>query len=119
MRSLSLSQLNQVESPTLLSGAQLYAELWTSLASLLRSYTAMYGLTSTRQAVVDLGSEKIIVRVDEKWLILTRNHQTVNWTRENGKSGSLELSEDGAFRSAGGDQAMDVAVEHWARELMQ
>lgn len=116
---MSLNQLNQIESPTLLGEGQLYAELWTSLASLLRSYTAMYGLTSTRQAVVDLGNEKIIVRVDEKWLILTRKHQTVNWTRENGKSGSMELSEDGAFRSASGDQPMDLAVEHWARELMQ
>jgi hypothetical protein len=116
---LSLNQLNQVESPTLLNGAQVYAELWTSLASLLRSYTAMYGLTSTRQAVVDLGSEKIIVRVDEKWLILTRAHQIITWTRENGMSGSLELSEHGALRSASGDQAMDLAVEHWARELMQ
>ena len=42
--------------------AQLYVELWVSLASLLRSYTAAHGLNGDRQATVELGEEQITVR---------------------------------------------------------
>jgi hypothetical protein len=104
---------------SLQSPEALRSELWTSLASLLRAYTAMYGLSSPHQAIVDLSNEKIIVRVNEKWLILTRDHQIVNWTRENGSSGSLELTDAGVLVNTNGEQAMDLAVEDWARELMQ
>lgn len=98
---------------------ELRNELWTSLASLLRSYTAMYGLASIHQAIVDLSSEKIIVRVDEKWMILARNHEIVTWTRENGESGTLELTESGTLRGPANNEAMDLVAEQWARELMQ
>jgi hypothetical protein len=98
---------------------ELRHELWTSLASLLRSYTAMHGLSSTHQAIVDLSSEKIIVRVDEKWLTLARKHQIVNWTRENGESGTVELTELGTLRGPASDEAMDLVAEQWARELMR
>ena len=33
-------------------------ELWVSLASLLRSYTAAHGLNGNRQATVELGEER-------------------------------------------------------------
>ena len=42
--------------------ARLYLELWVSLASLLRSYTAAHGLNGDRQATVELGEERITVR---------------------------------------------------------
>ena len=44
------------------SGKQVYIELWVSLASLLRSYTAAHGLNGDRQATVELGEERITVR---------------------------------------------------------
>ncbi len=44
------------------STTQLFVELWVSLASLLRSYTAAHGLNGNRQATVELGEEQITVR---------------------------------------------------------
>jgi hypothetical protein len=98
---------------------QLYAELWVSLASLLRSYTAAHGLNGNRQATVELGEERITIRHGEKWLDLQRTGDQVNWLRENGHSGVLELTEAGTLRSSEGDEEMDLAAEAWARELMQ
>jgi len=101
---------------------QLYVELWVSLASLLRSYTAAHGLNGDRQATVELGEERIIVRHGDNWLDLRRTGERVNWLRENGQSGVLELTEAGTLRSAqntgGGEEEMDMAAEAWARELM-
>jgi hypothetical protein len=94
------------------------AELWTSLSSLLRSYTAMHGIPTGSEAAVELNYEKISVRHGEKWLHLERNNTVVTWTRENGRCGSLELTEHGSLRGPEGEQAMDLAVESWARELM-
>jgi hypothetical protein len=123
----------------------LYVELWVSLASLLRSYTAAHGLNGNRQATVELGEERILVRHHDRWLDLERNGEKVSWTRENGKSGQLEMTEAGGLRkclptlsasaaadsermghprSEGtdpgpGEEDMDVMAEAWARELMR
>ncbi len=99
--------------------AQLYVELWVSLASLLRSYTAAHGLNGNRQATVELGEERITVRHADKWLDLKRNGAQVAWKRENGQGGMLELTEAGKLKSSGADEEMDMAAEAWARELMR
>ena len=62
----------------------LYVELWISLASLLRSYTAAHGIHDNRHATIEAGEAKITVRHEEKWLLLERNDAIVIWTRENG-----------------------------------
>lgn len=98
---------------------RLVAEFWISLASLLRSYTAVHGLHSRREAAVELTEEKITVRYNEKWLRLDRNHAILTWTRENGSMGTLELTESGTLRSGTQEEAMDLAAEQWARELMR
>ncbi len=98
---------------------QLYGELWVSLASLLRSYTAAHGLNGDRQATVELGEERITVRHADRWLDLRRSGPQVTWLRENERSGSLELTEAGRLRSGNGEEEMDLAAEAWARELMQ
>jgi hypothetical protein len=99
--------------------AQVFAELWVSLASLLRSYTAAHGLNGNRQATVELGEEQITVRHGNAWLALTRSGAHIRWERENGSSGILELTEAGRLRSADGEEEeMDMAAESWARELM-
>jgi hypothetical protein len=97
----------------------LYAELWVSLASLLRSYTAAHGLNGNRQATVELGETRITVRHAEKWLELIRSEAHVAWRREDGTSGELELTESGRLRSGAKEEEMDMAAEAWARELMQ
>ena len=99
--------------------SQVYAELWVSLASLLRSYTAAHGLNGNRQATVELGEEEITVRHGDAWLDLKRNGAQVVWTRDDGRSGMLELTEAGQLRSESGEEEMDMAAESWARELMQ
>ena len=103
--------------------AQLYVELWVSLASLLRSYTAVHGLNGNRQATVDPDGNRILVRHGDRWLDLRRSGAAVNWLREDGRAGKLEFTEHGRLRGAGTDQAaeeeMDMAAERWARELMR
>ncbi|MGB6191106.1 MAG: transcriptional regulator [Terracidiphilus sp.] len=106
---------------TTVSG-DLFAELWVSLASLLRSYTAAHGLNGDRQATVELGEERIRVRHGDRWLDLERSADRVRWLRENGNSGVLALTEAGRLRSsdpsAHEEVEMDMAAEQWARELM-
>ncbi|MGA9587276.1 MAG: transcriptional regulator [Terracidiphilus sp.] len=99
--------------------AQLYMELWVSLASLLRSYTAVHGLNGDRQATVELGEEKITVRHGDAWLDLKRNGAQVMWKRDDGQGGMLKFTEAGRLRSASGEEEMDIAAEAWARELMR
>ena len=77
---------------------QVHVELWVSLASLLRSYTAAHGLNGNRQATVELGEDKILVRHGDDWLDLTRSGATVTWLREDGRTGTLELTEAGTLR---------------------
>jgi hypothetical protein len=100
------------------SGEQLFIQLWVSLASLLRSYTAAHGLNGNRQATVELGEEQIMVRHGDAWLDLIRNGAQVTWRREDGRKGMLELTEAGRIRSGDHEQEMDMAAEAWARELM-
>ena len=116
------------------SDEQLYIELWVSLASLLRSYTAAHGLNGNRQATVELGENNITVRHGNGWLELNRQGATITWQREDGRSGLLELTEAGRLRDPrsqnrdlghpGSDpihpdeEEMDMVAEAWARELM-
>ena len=109
----------------------MYAELWVSFASLLRSYTAAHGLNGDRQATVELGEEQITVRHGNAWLELKRNGAQVLWSRNDERSGMLEMTEAGRLRSlepwspkAGdlgqpGENEMDIVAEAWARELMR
>ena len=97
---------------------QVYVELWVSLASLLRSYTAAHGLNGNRQATVELGEDKILVRHGDDWLDLKRSGATVHWQREDGRTGTFELTEAGTLRGEAGEEEMDMAAERWARELM-
>jgi hypothetical protein len=71
-----------------------------------------------REAAIELTEEQIIVRHGEKWMRLIRNHAILTWTRENGSMGTMELTESGTLRSGTQEEAMDLAAEQWARELM-
>ncbi len=100
------------------SGEQIWVELWVSLASLLRSYTAAHGLDGNHQATVELGERRITVRHGNAWLELERKSAIINWNRENGHSGTLELTEAGRLRAGANEEEMDMIAEAWARELM-
>ena len=99
--------------------SRVFAELWISLASLLRSYTAAHGLHDNRHATIAADEEEISVRHGEKWLRLERDLAIVTWTRENGSSGRMEISDSGRLRSGASEEEMDLAAEAWARELMR
>jgi hypothetical protein len=107
-----------LSAPRLDLSEDLCAELWVSLGSLLRSYTALHGLHANRQAEIDQSTETIMARHGERWLSLTRSHAILSWTRDNGTVGTLEITEAGTLRSLDGEEAMDLAAEAWARSLM-
>jgi hypothetical protein len=93
---------------------RLHTELWTSWASLLRSYAAAHGLNSRHHAVVEVGADEITLRVASRWLRFT--HDLIEDSEGNRSSFSLE--EDGTVKLNGTTQEMDLAAEQLAREMM-
>jgi len=95
--------------------AAIHRELWTSWASLLRSYSAAHGLNSGRQAVVETGSDEIVLRVADRWIRFTHNQMEDSL----GNSLPFSLDEDGRARLGDTTEEMDLAAEKLAREMMQ
>jgi hypothetical protein len=93
----------------------LRTELWTSWASLLRSYAAAHGLNSRHHAVVEVGTDEITLRVGSRWLRFT--HETLQDSE--GHHSSFGLQEDGTVKMNGIAEEMDIAAERLAREMMQ
>jgi hypothetical protein len=117
---LAQSGLAEAATPT-----QLWPELWISLASLLRSYTAAHGLNRREQATVELGEDQIIVRAGGRWLKLDRHQAEIIWTREDGARGLMRFTIEGRLNTHVGheehedrEEEMDMQAEAWARELM-
>lgn len=96
----------------------LLAEIWLSLASLLRGYTALHGLEKKRVASVEQNETRITVRYAAKLLTLDRCGAHVIWARENGRGGTLQFTDHGSLSNGSGEEAMDMAAERWARQLM-
>ena len=93
---------------------RLRTELWTSWASLLRSYAAAHGLNSRHHAVVEVGADKITLRVASRWLRFT--HETIQDSENN--QTDFRLQEDGTVKLNGIAEEMDLAAERLAREMM-
>ena len=90
-------------------------ELWTSWASLLRSYAAAHGLSSRHNAVVEVGADEITLRVGSRWVRFT--HEMLEDSE--GRSSSFTMQEDGTVQLNGIAEEMDLAAERLAREMMQ
>jgi hypothetical protein len=94
---------------------QLHTELWTSWASLLRSYSAAHGLNSKHHAVVEVSADEITLRVSERWLRFTESEM-----QHSGEAPvSFALTEDGNVGI--GDlpaEEMDMAAERLARGML-
>jgi hypothetical protein len=97
----------------------LWGELWVSLSSLLRSYTAAHGLHRDAQATLQLDEDRIFVSHGERSLELERAGAEVSWKREDGSGGALQFTPAGRLMGPAGEEEMDMAAETWARELMQ
>jgi hypothetical protein len=94
---------------------QLHTELWTSWASLLRSYAAAHGLNSRHHAVVEVGADEITLRVGSRWLRFT--HEALQ--DSDGNQSAFIMQEDGTIKIDGIAEEMDLAAERLAREMMQ
>ena len=92
-----------------------HRELWTSWASVLRSYAAAHGLNSKHHAVVEVGSEEITLRVATRWIRFTQH----NVEESDGQQSEFRLEENGTVNLGGKIEEMDMAAERIARELMQ
>jgi hypothetical protein len=95
-----------------------HPELWVSLESLLRSYTAAHGLSRKQSATIEADGEKITARHGARWIELRRSGASIEWMRENGERGLLEMTDHGRLRGPAGEEELDMAAEAWARELM-
>jgi hypothetical protein len=95
--------------------SHLHRELWTSWASLLRSYAAMHGLNSTHHALVEVGANEIILRVDTRWLRFTQTEQQSS----QGHHQPFTLHEDGTVTLGGTTDEMDMTAEAVTRGLFQ
>ncbi len=94
---------------------RLHAELWTSFASQIRAYGAAHGLNSQHQAVVEVGSDVILLRVGTRWLRFTPDEMTEDDNRRR----SFHLNEDGTVTVGDVTEEMDFTAERLTRELMQ
>jgi hypothetical protein len=95
--------------------ASLHTELWTSWASLLRSYSAAHGMNSKHHAVVEVSADEIILRVNDRWLRFTE----AAMKHSDGATETFALTEDGNVRiGSGTPEEMDMAAERIAREML-
>jgi hypothetical protein len=94
---------------------RLHTELWTSWASLLRSYAAAHGLNSTHHAVVEVSANEITLRVSDRWLRFTPAKM-----QHSGEAPiPFALNENGTVRIDNRSaEEMDLAAERLAREIM-
>jgi hypothetical protein len=104
-----------MNSPEAAMDPRLRTELWTSWASLLRSYAAAHGLNSRHHAVVEVGADEITLRIGSRWLRFT--HETLQDSE--GHISSFSMQEDGTVKLNSTAEEMDLAAERLAREMMQ
>ena len=81
---------------------------------MLRVYAAAYGMTSAHHAVVEVGADEIMLRVDVRWVRFTRDAMTTTA----GGSSPFGLAENGSVRVGDRVEEMDMAAEGVARRLM-
>ncbi len=93
----------------------LQTELWTSWASMLRVYAAAHGLNAHQHAVVEIGADEILLRVDTRWLRFTHTLQTTS----EGQTQSFALNEDGTVTLGPSTDEMDMAAEQATRSLFK
>jgi hypothetical protein len=105
--------------------ARVARELWSSFISLLRSYTAAHGLNGTRQAVLEVSDESLLIRAGERLLTIRFDGEHGSWQRETGPATEFTLDEHGRVVLKSGSEGpgiaeeMDIVAEQLAREIMR
>jgi len=94
-------------------------ELWASFISLIRSYTAAHGLNGSRQAVLEVSEDHLLVRAGDRLLTVRFDGGRGSWKRESGAATEFTLDEHGRVIVNGETEEMDTAAERLAREIMR
>jgi hypothetical protein len=96
-------------------------ELWASFVSLLRSYTAAHGLNGTRQAVLEVSDDHLLVRAGERLLTVRFDGQHGSFVRETGPATEFAIDDHGRVIVImdGNAEEMDMVAERLAREIMR
>jgi hypothetical protein len=94
-------------------------ELWASFVSLLRSYTAAHGLNGTRQAVLEVSDDHLLVRAGERLLTVRFDGQHGSFVRETGSATEFTIDDHGRVIMDGNAEEMDMLAERLAREIMR
>ena len=94
-------------------------ELWCSFVSLLRSYTAAHGLNGTRQAVLEVSDDHLLVRAVERMLSVRFDGQRGSILRESGAASDFTMDEHGRLVFDDQSEEMDMVAERLAREIMR
>jgi hypothetical protein len=94
-------------------------ELWASFISLIRSYTAAHGLNGTRQAVLEVSEDHLLVRAGDRLLTVRFDGERGSWKRESGAETEFTLDDHGRVIVNGETEEMDMAAERLAREIMR
>ena len=102
------------------SAARVREELWTSFASLLRSYVAAHGLQHLGEdgAHVEIGGDSILIRRGGRVVELKLDAASGagEWSLHGVAKGGFRLQEDGAMQFDAEDvEEMDMAAERIAR----
>jgi hypothetical protein len=100
-------------------------ELWSSFVSLIRSYTAAHGLNGSRQAVLEVSDDHLLVRAGERLLTIRFDGDRGSFMRETGAATEFTLDEHGrvalmsSSEGPGNAEEMDIVAERLAREIMR
>jgi hypothetical protein len=93
---------------------QLHRELWTSWASLIRSYAAVHSLGREQHAVVEVSEDSITVRYGMRSMHFT----AAEYISSDGTSYPFELTENGRARVGADEDEMDLFAERLASAII-
>ena len=93
---------------------QLQRELWTSWASLLRSYAAVHSLGREQHAVVEVSDASILVRYGLRWMRFTH----AAYTNSEGEETNFTLTENGRACVGDHEDEMDLCAERLASAII-
>lgn len=94
--------------------AQLQQELWTSWASLLRSYAAVHALGRNQHAVVEVSGDVILVRFGQRSARFT----PTAYVASDGTAQSFALTVNGRARVGDEEDQMDLVAERLASAII-
>lgn len=93
---------------------QLYRELWTSWASLLRSYAAVHSLGRDQHAVVEVSEDSITLRYGLRWMRFTPSE----YATSTGVTEAFTLTVNGRVCVGAQEDEMDLFAERLASAII-